>query len=89
MPFISHTGDEDDRDQERLLEIRMRLKREMERAVNTFKPKDKIALAKEWQEKYTDSQYEELLRLARHKEARAKIAAWDLSDFDKTKHKNK
>lgn len=85
MPFISHTGDEDDRDQERLLEIRMRLKREMERAVNAIKPKDKVALAKEWEEKYTDSQYEELLRLARHKEARAKIAAWDLSDFDKTK----
>ena len=87
MPYISHTGDEEDRDQERLLEIRMRLKREMERAVNTIKPKDKIALAKEWSEKYTDDQYEELLRLARNKEARAKIAAWDLSDFDKTRTK--
>ena len=87
MPYISHTGDEDDREQERLLEIRTRLKREMERAVNTFKPKDKIALAKEWREKYTDDQYEELLRLACNKEARAKIAAWDLSDFDNTRKK--
>ena len=87
MSFLSHTGDKEDQEQERLLEIRMRLKREMERAVQAVKPKDKIALAKEWEEKYTDSQYEELLRLARHKKARAKIAAWDLSDFDRTKHK--
>lgn len=85
MSFLSHTGDEEDRDQERLLEIRMRLKREMERAVQAVKPKDKIALAKEWEEKYTDEQYTELLRLARHKEARYKIANWDLSDFDKTR----
>ena len=85
MPNISYTGDKEDQEQERLLEIRMRLKREMERAVQAVKPKDKIALAKEWEEKYTDSQYEELLRPARHKEARYKIANWDLSDFDKTK----
>ena len=85
MSFLSHTGDEEDREQERLLEIRMRLKREMERAVQAVKPKDKIALAKEWEEKYTDEQYTELLRLARHKEARYKIANWDLSDFDKTR----
>ena len=85
MSFLSHTGDKEDQEQERLLEIRMRLKREMERAVQAVKPKDKIALAKEWEEKYTDSQYEELLRLARHKEARYKIANWDLSDFDKTR----
>lgn len=85
MSFLSHTGDKEDQEQERLLEIRMRLKREMERAVQAVKPKDKIALAKEWEEKYTDEQYTELLRLARHKEARYKIANWDLSDFDKTK----
>ena len=89
MPYISHTGDKEDQEQERLLEIRMRLKREMERAVQAVKPKDKIALAKEWEEKYTDEQYDELLRLARHKEARAKIAAWDLSDFDKSRQTNK
>ena len=87
MPNICYTADEEDRNQEELLKIRMRLKREMERAVNTIKPKDKIALAKEWEEKYTDEQYTELLRLARHKEARAKIAAWDLSDFDKSRLK--
>ena len=85
MSFLSHTGDKEDQEQERLLEIRMRLKREMERAVQAVKPKDKIALAKEWQERYTDEQYDELLRLARHKEARYKIANWDLSDFDKTR----
>ena len=85
MSFLSHTGDKEDQEQERLLEIRMRLKREMERAVQAVKPTDKIALAKEWEEKYTDEQYTELLRLARHKEARYKIANWDLSDFDKTR----
>ena len=87
MPNIYYTGDKEDQEQERLLQIRMRLKREMERAVQAVKPKDKIALAKEWEEKYTDEQYTELLRLARHKEARYKIANWDLSDFDRTKHK--
>ena len=87
MPFISHTGDKEDQEQEKLMEIRMRLKREMERAVQTTKPKDKIALAKEWEEKYTDEQYTELLRLARHKEARYGIANWDLSDFDKSRKK--
>lgn len=89
MPYISHTGDKEDQEQERLLEIRMRLKREMERAVQATKDKEKIALAKDWREKYTDSQYEELLRLARHKEARYKIANWDMSDFDKSRNKNK
>lgn len=87
MPNISHTGDKEDQEQERLLEIRMRLKREMTRAVKAVAPKDKIALAKEWEAVYTDEQYTELLRLARHKEARLKISEWDLSDFDKTKHK--
>ena len=87
MPYISHTGDKDDQEQERLLEIRMRLKREMTRAVQATKPKDKIALAKEWEERYTDEQYDELLRLARHKEARLKISEWDLSDFDKKRPK--
>jgi hypothetical protein len=89
MPYISHTGDKEDAEHEKLMEIRARLKREMERAVQATKDKEKIALAKDWKDKYTDSQYEELLRLARHKEARYKIANWDLGDFDKSRQTNK
>jgi hypothetical protein len=44
-------------------------------------------LADEWKRKYSTVTYEEMLRLARNKTARLKVAEWNLDDFDNEKRK--
>jgi hypothetical protein len=44
-------------------------------------------LADEWKHKYSDVTYWELIRLARNKTARLKVAEWNLDEFDKERKK--
>jgi hypothetical protein len=62
---------------------RVKLKREMARALSCIKPAAKRKLAQEWRETYSELFYKELIRCAKNKEVAATIAEWDLDSFDK------
>ena len=62
----------------RLYNSRLRLKREMQRALSCISPGAKRYLAKEWKEKYSDIVYKELIRCARNRDAAETISKWDL-----------
>ena len=62
---------------------RVKLKREMARALSCIKPAAKRALAAEWRETYSELFYKELIRCAKNKPVAATISEWDLDSFDK------
>lgn len=62
----------------RLYNSRLRLKREMQRALSCISPGAKRYLAKEWKEKYSDIVYKELIRCARNRDAAETISKWNL-----------
>ncbi len=62
----------------RLLETRLNLMTQMQRALACRTKKQKIALAKEWKEKYSENMYKELIACARNKEVCVRIANWEL-----------
>ena len=64
--------------QTQLYESRLRLKREMQRALSCISPKAKRMLVAEWEDKYSAIFYKELLSCARNKEAAKTIADWQL-----------
>jgi hypothetical protein len=57
----------------------------MNRAIKAIKPAEKIALVKMWREVYRPEIVDELLRVARDKEARLRIANWNLDNFENTR----
>ena len=61
-----------------LYNSRMRLKKEMQRALSCISPSAKRKLAREWEDKYSDLFYRELLSCARNKKVCADIADWNL-----------
>ncbi|MCE2717065.1 MAG: hypothetical protein LW696_07310 [Alphaproteobacteria bacterium] len=58
------------------------LKNEMNRAIKAIKPAEKIELVRVWKEVYRPEIVDELLRVAKDKEARLRIANWNLDNFD-------
>ena len=70
--------DTDKDTQTQLYESRLRLKREMQRALSCISPKAKRMLAAEWEDKYSAIFYKELLSCAKNKEAAKSIADWQL-----------
>lgn len=60
---------------------RMKLKREMLRALSCIKPAAKRALAAEWRETYSELFYKELIRCAKNKEVAATIANWKIEEM--------
>jgi hypothetical protein len=61
-----------------LYNSRMRLKREMQRALSCISPSSKRKLAREWEDKYSDLFYRELLSCAKNKKVCTEIADWNL-----------
>jgi len=70
--------DTDKDTQTQLYESRLRLKREMQRALSCISPKAKRMLASEWEDKYSAIFYKELLSCAKNKDAARTIADWQL-----------
>ena len=68
---------------EQLAESHYCYKREMLRVITCFDDKDKIKLLKEWRKEYPPERVAGLLRCAKDVKSRAKVANWDLADFDK------
>jgi len=50
---------------------------QMQRALACRTKKQKIKLAREWKEKYSENMYKELIACARDKRVRANIANWE------------
>jgi hypothetical protein len=71
-----------DKYKEELLLSRRILKNEMNRALKAIKPAEKIELVKLWRDVYKPEIVDELLRVAKDKEARLRIANWNLDNFD-------
>ena len=71
-----------DKYKEELLLSRRILKNEMNRAIKAIKPAEKVALVRGWREVYRPEIVDELLRVAKDKEARLRIANWNLDSFD-------
>ena len=67
--------------QTQLYESRLRLKREMQKALSCISPKAKRLLVAEWEDKYSAIFYKELLSCARNKDACEKIANWNLDEL--------
>jgi len=76
-----------DKYREELLLSRRILKNEMNRAIKAIKPAEKIELVRVWKEVYRPEIVDELLRVAKDKEARLRIANWNLDNFDGERRK--
>ena len=72
-----------------LIEHRSILQKEMLVASRMVSKEDKVALLTRWKESYSPLMVEELLRVAKHPEARDKIAKWDVGGFEKDRRKKK
>jgi hypothetical protein len=62
--------------QQELYASRLRLKREMQRALSCISASAKRKLAREWEEKYSAMFYKELLSCAKNKVVATTIADW-------------
>ena len=81
-----------DADTQTLLQIelyksRMKLKREMSRALACISPASKRKLAAEWKSTYSEFFYKELVACAKNKKVAIEIADWPEKDFDKKRVK--
>ena len=78
-----------DRYAEELLLSRTILKNEMLRATKAITVADKRKLLQTWGEMYKPEIVEELLRVAKDKDARYRIANWNLEQFSNERRKSK
>ena len=69
-------------DWERLREERLMYKTEMLRAISCKTKRQKIKLAAEWKERFSQMTYDGLISLAKNHTARLKVAYWDIPDFE-------
>ena len=82
MENSTQQSDTQDKYKEELLLSRRILKNEMNRAIKAIKPAEKIELVRGWREVYRPEIVDELLRVSKDKEARLRIANWNLDSFD-------
>jgi hypothetical protein len=68
---------------EELRHYRTMMKMEMTNVLNCYTADEKRNLAKSWKEKYSAIFYKELVNLAKDKQARVKVAMWDIDNFDR------
>lgn len=72
-----------------LLLSRTVLKNEMQKAIQAISPDQKRALVATWKAVFKPEVVRELLRVAKDKEARLRIADWNLEGFDKERRVKK
>ena len=64
-----------------LYKSRIRLKKEMQRALACISPSAKRKLAAQWQETYSELFYKELIACAKNKRVAVEIADWDVENM--------
>jgi hypothetical protein len=67
--------------QMQLYESRLRLKREMQKALSCISPKAKRLLVAEWEDKYSALFYRELINCARSRDVSETIANWNVDEL--------
>lgn len=67
--------------QTQLYKSRMKLKREMQRALACISPASKRQLAARWKQEYSELFYKELISCAKNKQVAITIADWNLDEF--------
>jgi len=76
---MKHYNTDTEKDmQTELYNSRLRLKKEMQRALSCISPSAKKKLAREWEDKYSALFYKELLSCAKNKQVAVHIADWNL-----------
>lgn len=80
--MVKTTGQEE-KWQAELRHYRILLKMEMQRAIACETSEQKRDLAKDWKSKYSAIFYKELVNMAKDRVTRAKVANWDIDNFDK------
>ena len=88
MP-LNDSAQSTDRYAEELLLSRTMLRSEMLRATKAITPTDKRKLLETWKKVYKPEIVEELLRVAKDKDARHRIANWNLEQFSTDRRKFK
>ena len=88
MP-LSDSAQSTDKYAEELLLSRTILKNEMLRATKAITILDKRKLLQTWEKMYKPEIVEELLRVAKDKDARHRIANWNLKQFSTDRRKFK
>ena len=88
MP-LSDSAQSTDKYAEELLLSRTILKNEMLRATKAITILDKRKLLQTWEKMYKPEIVEELLRVAKDKDARHRIANWNLEQFSTDRRKFK
>ena len=63
---------------EELYWSRVIFQREIHRAVSCIFDVEKKELAREWKKKYSDTMYQELIKMAKNHEARLKVLEWEI-----------
>jgi hypothetical protein len=66
--------------EQQLYATRLDFKAQMQRAIKCRTKKQKIKLANEWKEKYSEIAYKELIACARSEYYRSRIANWNLDE---------
>ena len=74
---------DEDKWQQELKHYRTLLKMEMLNVIHCDTNEDKRALTASWKQKYSAIFYKELINMAKDKVVRAKVANWDIDNFDK------
>ena len=64
-----------------LRDSRIQFQQEMKRALSCTRKAQKIALAKEWREKYSPYTYKELIACAKNKQVAGDIIHWKLDEL--------
>lgn len=78
---------EEDKWQQELKHYRTLLKMEMLNVLHCDTNEEKRALAQSWKTKYSAIFYKELVNMAQDKLTRAKVANWDIDNFDDNRDK--
>ena len=66
-----------------LRHYRFIMKMEMMNVIHCNTAEEKRKLAQSWKQKYSQIFYKELVNMAKDKISRAKVANWDIDNFDK------
>ena len=80
---MNHSTEQENKWAEELRHYRSIMKMEMQRVLNCDTAQQKRDLATIWKSAYSKIFYKELINMAKDKTARAKVANWDIDNFDR------
>ena len=83
---MKNSTNQEEKWKQELKHYRVLLKMEMQNVINCETNEDKRELAASWKQKYSSIFYKELVNMAKDKLSRAKVANWDIDNFEDKRH---